>query len=87
MSTKLGAIILFTPVFFFPGIVVAILGAFIGNRYLRAQLSIKREMRCVHVRLHARMIRKQCFLSNARSPILAHVSAALHGLGTLSIPR
>ncbi|KDR83065.1 hypothetical protein GALMADRAFT_238871 [Galerina marginata CBS 339.88] len=44
MATKLGAIVLFTPIFIFPGLGVAIAGGFIGNVYLKAQLSIKREM-------------------------------------------
>ncbi|KDR83121.1 hypothetical protein GALMADRAFT_263529 [Galerina marginata CBS 339.88] len=62
MLSKLGVIVLFSPVFVFPGIAVAVLGIFVGNLYLRTQLSIKREM------------------SNARSPLLAHFSAAIHGL-------
>ncbi|KAF8953101.1 multidrug resistance-associated ABC transporter [Flammula alnicola] len=47
--TKLCAIVLFTPIFVLPGIVVAILGVFMGN-------------------------------FNARSPLLGHFSAAIHGL-------
>ncbi|KAF9564162.1 P-loop containing nucleoside triphosphate hydrolase protein [Agrocybe pediades] len=62
MLAKLAAIVFFTPVFVFPGTAVGLLGAYFGNRYLRTQLSVKREM------------------SNARSPILAHFSEALHGL-------
>ncbi|KAF8876209.1 multidrug resistance-associated ABC transporter [Gymnopilus junonius] len=62
MITKLGAVALFTPIFIFPGIGVAAVGFFLGNMYLKAQLSVKRET------------------SNARSPMLAHFSAAIHGL-------
>ncbi|KDR83115.1 hypothetical protein GALMADRAFT_238938 [Galerina marginata CBS 339.88] len=62
MLTKFGVIVLLTPIFAVPGIAVAAIGIFAGNLYLRAQLSIKREM------------------SNARSPLLAHFSAAIHGL-------
>ncbi|PPQ77073.1 hypothetical protein CVT25_014886, partial [Psilocybe cyanescens] len=62
LITKLGVIVLFTPIFIFPGIAIAIVGTVIGSMYLRAQLSIKREM------------------SNARSPLLAHFNAAIHGL-------
>lgn len=47
MLTKLAVIVLFTPVFLFPGIGVAILGILLGKAYLKAQLSIKREMRYV----------------------------------------
>ncbi|CAA7262907.1 unnamed protein product [Cyclocybe aegerita] len=60
--TKLGVIVLFTPIFLFPGVFIALAGLYLGNLYLKAQLSVKREM------------------SNARSPLLAHFSAAIHGL-------
>jgi len=43
--TKLGAVVLFTPLFFFPGLVVAMVGVYLGNLYLKAQLSVKRENR------------------------------------------
>lgn len=62
MLTKLSVIIFFSPIFLFPGVAVAILGISMGNLYLKAQLSVKREM------------------SNARSPLLAHFNAAIHGL-------
>ena len=45
IATKLGAIVLFTPLFLVPGIGVAILGLYFGNMYLKAQLSVKRETR------------------------------------------
>jgi len=49
MILKLGAIVLFTPSFLLPGVLVAMVGIYIGNVYLKAQLSIKREMRYVFV--------------------------------------
>ncbi|KAF9553875.1 multidrug resistance-associated ABC transporter [Agrocybe pediades] len=60
--TKLGAVVLFTPIFLFPGVGIGMVGFFLGNMYLKAQLSVKRET------------------SNARSPMLAHFSAAIHGI-------
>jgi len=45
MFTKLSVIVFFSPIFLFPGIAVAILGISMGNLYLKAQLSVKREMR------------------------------------------
>ncbi|KAF8957025.1 multidrug resistance-associated ABC transporter [Flammula alnicola] len=59
---KLGAIVLFTPIFLGPGISVAIIGLWMGNMYLKAQLSVKRET------------------SNARSPMISHFTAAIHGI-------
>ncbi|KAF8799457.1 multidrug resistance-associated ABC transporter [Phlegmacium glaucopus] len=44
MLTKLVVIVIITPIFAFPGMVVAISGVCLGNIYLRAQLSVKREM-------------------------------------------
>ena len=46
--TKLGAIVLFTPLFLLPGVGVAIFGLYFGNMYLKAQLSVKRETRYFH---------------------------------------
>ncbi|KAF9476113.1 multidrug resistance-associated ABC transporter [Pholiota conissans] len=40
---KLGAVILFTPIFLWPGLAVAFVGLYMGNMYLKAQLSVKRE--------------------------------------------
>ena len=37
--------VLFVPLFLLPGLFVAGLGMYIGARYMRAQLSVKREMR------------------------------------------
>ncbi|KXN82428.1 ATP-binding cassette transporter abc4 [Leucoagaricus sp. SymC.cos] len=43
-TTKLVVIVLFSPVFLFPAIFVASVGAKMANYYLKAQLSVKREM-------------------------------------------
>ena len=40
-------IIIFTPFFLFPSVAVAGLGIFLGNMYIKAQMSVKREMRYV----------------------------------------
>ncbi|KJA23280.1 hypothetical protein HYPSUDRAFT_201568 [Hypholoma sublateritium FD-334 SS-4] len=42
--TKFGVITIFTPVFFTPGLAVAGLCMYLGSIYLKAQLSVKREM-------------------------------------------
>ncbi|KAG9012444.1 hypothetical protein FRB94_006059 [Tulasnella sp. JGI-2019a] len=44
IATTLVAILIYSPVFVFPGIIVAIIGAMIGRMYMTAQLSVKREM-------------------------------------------
>ncbi|TFK30740.1 ATP-binding cassette transporter [Coprinopsis marcescibilis] len=44
MLIKFGAVVLLTPAFLLPGVLVAILGGWIGQLYIHAQLSVKREM-------------------------------------------
>ncbi|KAF9021407.1 P-loop containing nucleoside triphosphate hydrolase protein [Hymenopellis radicata] len=44
MLIKFGAVVLVTPAFLLPGLAVAVLGNFIGQVYIKAQLSVKREM-------------------------------------------
>ncbi|KAJ7693691.1 P-loop containing nucleoside triphosphate hydrolase protein, partial [Mycena rosella] len=44
MLIKFAAVILFTPIFFFPGMLVGFLGNWFGQIYIAAQLSVKREM-------------------------------------------
>ncbi|KAJ6589849.1 P-loop containing nucleoside triphosphate hydrolase protein [Mycena vulgaris] len=44
MLIKLFAVVLFTPVFFFAGALVGIIGAVCGQIYIASQLSVKREM-------------------------------------------
>lgn len=41
---KLGVVVVFTPIFLIPAVIIAILGGYLGNVYIRLQLSIKREM-------------------------------------------
>ena len=41
---KLAAVVVLTPVFVVPGILVSMLGGWCGQIYMRAQLSVKREM-------------------------------------------
>ena len=47
LLTKLVVIVIFTPIFLLPSMFIATFGFFLGNLYLRAQLSVKREMRYV----------------------------------------
>ncbi|THU87009.1 P-loop containing nucleoside triphosphate hydrolase protein [Dendrothele bispora CBS 962.96] len=41
---KLGAIVLFTPVFLIPGVLSLAIGYWLGSLYLRAQMSVRREV-------------------------------------------
>ncbi|KAJ6498923.1 P-loop containing nucleoside triphosphate hydrolase protein [Mycena sanguinolenta] len=43
MLVKFAAVVLFTPVFFFAGAIVGIIGAMCGRIYMASQLSVKRE--------------------------------------------
>lgn len=44
---KLGAILVYTPIFIIPGFIVFCVGGLCGQIYMKAQLSVKREMRWV----------------------------------------
>ena len=44
MIVKLVSIVVYTPVFLFPGVIIFAIGAYTGNIYMAAQLSVKREM-------------------------------------------
>ena len=80
LLTKLVVIIIFTPIFVFPSMFISIFGFFLGNFYLRAQLSVKREMRYA-IAVYYIVYRSHMLFSNARSPVLAHFSAAIAGIG------
>ena len=41
---KVFAIVVFTPLFFFPSVIIAIVSGILGHVYMKAQLSVKREM-------------------------------------------
>ena len=45
LVTKLVVIIIFAPIFLFPTMAFSMVGFGLANIYLRAQLSVKREMR------------------------------------------
>ncbi|KAF8477848.1 hypothetical protein JB92DRAFT_2801159 [Gautieria morchelliformis] len=44
LALKFGAVMIFVPMFVLPGILVFVVGRFCGELYIKAQLSIKREM-------------------------------------------
>ncbi|KAF9525551.1 multidrug resistance-associated ABC transporter [Crepidotus variabilis] len=43
MVVKLSGPVFYTPIFILPGIFIAVVGSYIGNIYLKAQMSVKRE--------------------------------------------
>ena len=47
MLVKLTGPVILTPIFLLPGLLIAVLGMYLGTLYLKAQMSVKREMRCV----------------------------------------
>ncbi len=44
MLLKLVAVVYLTPIFSVPGVGIAVLGAWLGHVYMKAQIAIKREM-------------------------------------------
>jgi hypothetical protein len=68
--SKLGIIIIFSPPFLVPGVAVAALGLYLGNLYLKAQLSVKREMRYATAIMFTKYLsdpRKQCEIASVGS--------------------
>lgn len=43
MLLKLAAVMLYSPIFAIPGVIMAVVGSWVGQMYLKAQLSVKRE--------------------------------------------
>ena len=43
MVSRLIGVVVITPIFFLPGVVVGVVGACCGQLYIRSQLSVKRE--------------------------------------------
>ncbi|KAF5324167.1 hypothetical protein D9619_011325 [Psilocybe cf. subviscida] len=62
LLTEMGIVILFAPLFVFPVLVIAAIGIYVGNLYVKAQLSAQREK------------------SNAKAPVIAHVTASIAGI-------
>jgi hypothetical protein len=44
MLAKFTAVVVLTPVFLFPGALLAVAGCYCGQLYIQAQLAVKREM-------------------------------------------
>lgn len=44
MFAKFIGVVVFSPVFLFPGVIAFVIGAGLGQIYIKAQLSVKREM-------------------------------------------
>jgi len=44
MAVTFGAIVLFTPIFLGPGVILFILGSYCGRLFMPARISVKREM-------------------------------------------
>jgi len=86
MVTKLGVIVLFTPLFLGVHVGVAVFGLYLENTYLKAQRFIKRETRYIHEVFHRPVI-AYVASSNARSRMLAHFSAAIRGIGMYASKR
>lgn len=82
VAIRLCAPIYFTPIFLLPSIFIGGVGACIANVYLKAQMSVKREQRCLSSSIYHVVC--SFYHSNARSPLLAHLGAAITGLGSFN---
>jgi hypothetical protein len=74
MVVKLGGPVLFSPIFLLPGLLIGVLGAYIGNLYVKAQMSVSREMRCVSLSPSA------CLLAEIKLAMLVRLCWPTSGL-------
>ena len=44
LLTKIFSVVIFSPIFVIPSVLVALIGGTLGNIYMKAQLSVKREL-------------------------------------------
>ncbi|KAF5324170.1 hypothetical protein D9619_011326 [Psilocybe cf. subviscida] len=62
LLTEMGIVVLFAPLYLFPGLAIGAIGVYVGNLYVKAQLSAQRER------------------SNAKAPVIAHITASIAGI-------
>ncbi|KAF9466481.1 hypothetical protein BDZ94DRAFT_1280783 [Collybia nuda] len=67
MLVKLGAVVILTPIFFGPGITVALVGGWCCRIYMAAQLSVKREMSNAKTPILGQCVRSFCFCGYAKA--------------------
>ncbi|KAJ7688653.1 hypothetical protein B0H14DRAFT_3101122 [Mycena olivaceomarginata] len=63
MTIKFVAVVIYTPIFFFPGALVGLLGAWIGQIYISGQLPVKRFMSNTRAPVLAQYLTHNLFLS------------------------
>jgi hypothetical protein len=44
LSTRFGTVVLFSPAFVIPGLLITLIGGLFGQMFMKAQLPVKREM-------------------------------------------
>lgn len=78
MIFRLVGVVIISPVFLMPGVLVAFLGVACAQLYIKAQLSIKRRPPNSFYSRTTKLDEGE--MSNARSPVLGHIGAAISGL-------
>jgi hypothetical protein len=81
MLVRLGAVLFFTPVFLLPGICIAVIGAWIGNIYIHAQLCMHLLTLSVWAQKLIPLIAIKREMSKAKAPVLGIFGGAINGLG------
>ena len=81
---KFGAILIFSPIFFAPGVVLCAVGGFCGQVYIKAQLSVKRySLKHPSHAFHSIDLTVCREMSNSRSPLYSHFNAAINGITSI----
>ncbi|KAF7291603.1 hypothetical protein HMN09_01251400 [Mycena chlorophos] len=80
---KFVAVMIISPSFLLPGVLVTAISAAAGWVYLKAQMPLQREMVIVSRVVPEPDLTKPKWQSSARSPMIAHFSAAIAGLTSI----
>ncbi|KAG8882444.1 hypothetical protein FRB97_008260 [Tulasnella sp. 331] len=84
MIGKVCAIIIFSPVFFFPGVLFAAVGRYIGENvaFVATRLDVTKSPTTGNVYITAQLSVKR-EMSNSKSPVYSHFGAAVAGLASI----
>lgn len=85
MICRLGAVVVMSPVFLIPGIMMALKGIGYSERYVRAQLAVKRKSSFVSTRVRVSDEEVPGEMSILRAPVLDHLSETNGGLGEVLV--
>lgn len=83
MVMKLAAVVFMTPIFLIPGFIVGLVGGWVGQIYMAAQLSVKREMSNAKAPVVGQLVNILELLCNPLTPRLVSVLRLLDSVSSI----